>query len=219
MIDKTWDWIIKNSLWIASIGLMLASSGLDGAFLCKLMPESLWWLGLVLNTTTDVTSEFISYWTGRLAQDASKTKRRLSKLLWLPQGLLVGYAWLFSWRQIIPIMRIIEPQDYKWLSPICAGFVSVALVAVGYTQSLLAGKIEKEEVAVQNTAITANGDAVGAAAQSLIATYADWRGIADKLNGDRAKLTAERVNTLLIEAGYAAKPESTARYWAKKTRE
>ena len=144
-LNKLGAGILQYSLWIVGFGLMLASSGLDGAFLTKLMPAGFGWLGLVLNTTTDVCSEVVSYWTGRLAQDANKRKREMSKLLWFPQFALVFYAWLFGWRQIIPILREIEPLDFRWLAPLMAAFVPTALVAVGYTQALLAGRIEKED--------------------------------------------------------------------------
>ena len=44
-----WQKFLKVSLWVASIGLMVASSGLDGAYLAKLMPAGWGWLGLWLN--------------------------------------------------------------------------------------------------------------------------------------------------------------------------
>lgn len=144
-LKRIGGWVIQNSLWVVGFGLFLASSGLDGAFLVKLMPAQWGWLGLVLNTTTDVCSEVISYWTGRLAQDANKRKREMSKLLWIPQFALVFFAWLFGWRQIIPILRVIEPDDWHWLAPLMSAFVPTALVAVGYTQALLAGKIVEEK--------------------------------------------------------------------------
>jgi len=139
-----WQNFLRISLWFASAGLMLASSGLDGAYLTKLMPVSWGWLGLVLNTVSDVVSEIVMYWYGRLQMDASKTKQKMARWLLLPQILLVGYAWLFGWRQLLPIMQVLEPVDYRWLSPLVAGFVPVGIVSVGFVQALLAGRIERE---------------------------------------------------------------------------
>lgn len=143
-VSILWQNLLKISLWLASAGLMLASSGLDGAYLTKLMPAGWGWLGLVLNTVSDVVSEIVMYWFGRLRQDRSSVKRKMSWWLLLPQILLVGYAWLFGWRQLIPIMSEIEPQAYGWLAPIVAGFVPIGIVSVGLVQALLAGRIESE---------------------------------------------------------------------------
>jgi len=143
-VATAWQSFLRISLWLASAGLMLASSGLDGAYLAKLMPVGFGWLGLTLNTVSDIVSEIVMYWYGRLQMDASKTKQRLAKWLLAPQVLLIGYAWLFGWRQLLPIMRDLEPADYSWLSMLVAGFVPVGIVSVGFVQALLAGRIEKE---------------------------------------------------------------------------
>jgi hypothetical protein len=211
-MGKLWQRTLNASLWIVGFGLMIASSGLDGAFIVKLMPLGWGWLGLVLNTTTDIASEVISYWCGRLAQDASIKKRKMAKWLWVAQFALVFFAWLFGWRQIIPILREIEPQDWKWLAPLMAAFTPIALVAVGYTQALLAGKIENEKPAQTETKAVQVKPKV---AQLKPSKIADWRGICVGLNGERRNMTYTRVNEILNEHGFEAKPESTARYWAK----
>ena len=145
-----WNSFLKVSLWLASIGLMLASSGLDGAYLMKLMPQGWALLGLVLNFVLDVSSEIIMYWFGRLRQDGKKVKRIMSWWLLLPQAMLVGYAWLLTWRQILPTMRVLEPNDYRWLAPLLAGIVPTAIVAIGFALSLLAGKIETDKPTSKN---------------------------------------------------------------------
>lgn len=137
-----WQSFLKISLWVASVGLMVASSGLDGAFLTKLMPPGWAWLGLVLNTMTDIVSELAMYWYGRLQMDGSSAKRKRSKYLLVGQVVLVGYAWLFSWRQLLPIVRQVDPVAAGWLAPVAAAFIPVALIVVGYAQALLAGRIE-----------------------------------------------------------------------------
>ena len=60
-IERAWAAFLRVSLWLVSIGLMLASSGVDGAYLTKLMPAHWGWMGLVLNTTADIASEVIMY--------------------------------------------------------------------------------------------------------------------------------------------------------------
>jgi len=140
-----WQWVLGASLWIVSAGLMLASSGLDGAYLSKLMPAGWGFLGLVLNTMTDIASEVGMYWYGRIQQDRSKAKRKRARWVLVGQVLLVGYAWLFSWRQLVPIMRQVDPEAANAMSMLAAGFIPLALVVVGYVQSLLAGRIDEEK--------------------------------------------------------------------------
>jgi len=84
------------------------------------------------------------YWYGRLQMDASSTKRKKARWILLPVALLVGYAWLFSWRQLLPPLMQLEEQAAVWLAPLMAAFVPVSLAGIGYVQALLAGKIEKE---------------------------------------------------------------------------
>jgi len=139
-----WQGFLHISLWLASIGLMLASSGIDGAYLAKLMPTGWAWLGLVLNTVSDIASEVMMYWYGRLQMDASKIKQKKSRWILLVVALLVGYAWLFSWRQLLPPLVELEERAAIWLAPLMAAFVPISLAGIGYVQALLAGRIEKE---------------------------------------------------------------------------
>lgn len=143
-VKSFWAQFLQMSLWGASIGLMLASSGIDGAYLTKLMPAGWAFLGLVLNTVSDIASEVMMYWYGRLQMDRSKPKRRNSRWVLLIVGIQVGYAWLFSWRQLLPPLRELEQQAAGWLSMVMAAFVPISLVGIGYVQALLAGRIEKE---------------------------------------------------------------------------
>jgi len=142
-----WQGFLSISLWLASIGLMLASSGIDGAYIAKLMPPHFEWLGLVLNTVSDIASEVMMYWYGRLQMDQSKVKQKKSRWVLIVVGLLTGYAWLFSWRQLLPPLRAIEERAATWLAPIMAAFVPISLAGIGYVQALLAGRIEKERAA------------------------------------------------------------------------
>jgi len=51
------------------------------------------------------------------------------------------------------------------------------------------------------------------------ATRDEWRAIYPQLNGSRARLDADGVNTALVAHGFAELPASTARDWAKEARE
>jgi hypothetical protein len=139
--ENLWQKFLKVSLWIASAGLMVASSGLDGAYLSKLMPERWAVLGLVLNFVADVTSEIGMYWYGRLRMDKSSLKKKGAIGILVGQGILVFYAWLFGWRQLVPIVARVDPTAL-WMAPAGAAFIPLALIVVGYTQALLAGRIE-----------------------------------------------------------------------------
>jgi len=139
---RVWQWFLQASLWIASIGLMVASSGLDGAYLAQLMPAGWGWLGLLLNTMADITSELGMYWYGRLQMDRSSAKRDKSRWVLVGQVALVGYAWLFGWRQLVPKMRQVDPDAAVWMAPMAAAFIPLALIVVGLIQALLSGRIE-----------------------------------------------------------------------------
>lgn len=145
-----WLSFLRNSLWIASIGIMLASSGIDGAYLAKIMRP--YWLGYVLNTVSDVASEILMYWYGRLTMDRSSTKRGRARWLLVVEVILAAFAWLFGWRQLLPIVAAQEgAQAARWLAPVMAAFTPVALIGIGYAQALLAGRIEKEKEARDET--------------------------------------------------------------------
>ena len=130
------NWLKRNSLWLAAIGLMLASSGLDGVYLGKLMPADWAWLGLVLNTMADVSGLILTYWYGRLQQERSVKKRRLARVLLAAEIIAVGYSWFFAWRQLLAVMPAVEAAGYRVLAPIAAGFIPLLLAFIGYAQSL-----------------------------------------------------------------------------------
>ena len=143
-IKRALKWLWGASLWFVGFGLMLASSGIDGAYMAKLMPWP--WLGYVLNTVSDIGSEVLMYWFGRLRQYPKTTKRyKMASGLLIAEIILTSFAWLFGWRQLLPILTRIEgAQAAAWLAPVFAAFTPVSLVAVGYAQALLAGRIESE---------------------------------------------------------------------------
>jgi len=139
-----WKLLLDNSLWAVAFGLMLASSGLDGVYMAKWMPAGFGWLGLVLNTMSDIAAITLTYWFGRL-QQSGKTKRRLSLVLLGAELVAVAYSWFFSWRQLRLVLPAVEPAEWRIVSAIAAGFIPLLLAFIGYAQSLLAGRVAAEQ--------------------------------------------------------------------------
>jgi predicted XRE-type DNA-binding protein len=136
-------WIRKNSLVIVGLGLMLASSGLDGAYMSKWMSKDLWFLGYVLNTVSDITGFVLTYWYGIFQQSKDETKRQMSKMLLVGEVVGIVYSWAFSWRQLRFVMPMIETNPIsgsQWeveiVSFVAAGFIPLTLALVGYAQSM-----------------------------------------------------------------------------------
>jgi hypothetical protein len=126
-----------------SVGLMAASSGIDGAYMAAWMPPGAGWLGYVLNTVSDVSSEILMYWFGRLQQRRKRSKKwRLSWWLLPATALVIAFSWFFSWRQLLRVMPALEGEATRWVAPVSAAFVPALLAATGYAQALLAGKFE-----------------------------------------------------------------------------
>ncbi len=146
-------WIANHSLWLVALGLMLASSGLDGIYMSKWMPVGVNWLGLVLNTMSDIGNLVIMYWYGRLRQSPRGSKRYKLAGVLLPSELVaVTYSWFFSWRQLRAVLPAIEPENWRWVAPVAAGFIPLLLAFIGYAQSLLAGKLDEEPARARTSA-------------------------------------------------------------------
>ena len=150
-----WTWLQRNCLWLVAIGVMIASSGIDGAYMEKLNEWQ--WFGYILNTVSDIASPAIMYWYGRLQLDKSTAKRNRSKNLLRSEWLFIGYSWLFSWRQLRPAIRIaesstvvgsfgapvwLETVELELLAFVFAGFAPLLLAVIGYVIALLHGRIE-----------------------------------------------------------------------------
>jgi len=145
-------WLLDNSLWLVAVGLCLASSGIDGAYMTKWMPPAAPWLGYVLNTVSDIAGMTLMYWYGRLLQtrrneSGGKRKLQLSRVILGAEGVMIGYSWLFGWRQLLIVMLPVEGNATRWVAPITAGFIPLSLAFAGYVQSLRAGRIEEKEEA------------------------------------------------------------------------
>lgn len=142
-VEMIQRWAKENSLWIVSGGLMLASSGLDGMYMSAWMPDGWAWLGLALNTMSDVAGMVLMYWYGRLRQSPRGSKRyKLASALLPAELVAVAYSWLFGWRQLRAVLRAVEPEHWRWVAPLAAGFIPLLLAFIGYAQALLAGKLD-----------------------------------------------------------------------------
>ena len=115
--------------------IMIASSPGDGGYIRRYMFAS-WWgsaLAYALNFAVDVTTEFLTYklvqlWRGSL----SRTRRILSLFLLLGVFALVGYAYIFSYRQFTLLLPT-EPVLYR---ASLASFAPVVLTLLGGTKAL-----------------------------------------------------------------------------------
>ena len=139
-------WLLDNSLWFAALGLMLASSGIDGAYLAKIMEPRLWPLGYVLNTVSDVSGLIIIYAFGRLQQERRNSKKwKLSWALLGAEAVAVWFSWFFSWRQLRIVLPAVEGPFAESVAMIAAAFIPLLLAFIGWAQALQAGRFEEQK--------------------------------------------------------------------------
>ena len=158
-MKRFWAALLSASLWLVALGLMLASSGLDGAYLARWMTDlpgigGAALLGYVLNTTADVAGLVLTYWYGRLQLDQSATKRKRSAILLVAELIATGYSGFFSWRQLRLVLPAVEGDAARWVAPVSAGFIPLLLAFIGYAQALLAGRIERNGNGNQEAQVT-----------------------------------------------------------------
>ena len=191
-----------NSLWVISVGVMLASSGIDGAYLARLMPA---WLGYVLNTTTDIASEVLMYWFGRLRLEPKNSKKHKFALGILPGvAILAGYAWLFGWRQLLIVLAEFEGAAAPWLAFVAAGFTPLTLIALGFTQAIISGRFKDAADATTNATDAAQPQHSRSTAAAVTLTVANYRAhVAAKAqeNGSDAAMTREAALGWAADAG------------------
>jgi hypothetical protein len=237
LLERTLDEVKQNSLWIVALGLMLASSGIDGAYMARWMPGASW-LGYVLNTTADVAGLILMYWFGRLRQFSKNTKRHRMAIVLLPAEVItVAYSWFFSWRQLLLVLPSIEGAVAVWVAPVAAGFIPLLNAFIGYAQALLSGKIERQSSAneandsindvirgvigvherndVANVKqIDGNGDVNDHPSRSLTPIgVSEWRQMVSEMTSP-APGDAEAVRQFLQRNGYEIPSASTLRRWA-----
>ena len=150
-------WLAENALWFAGIGLMLASSGIDGAYMAAWMPAGFGWLGLVLNTVSDLSGMVLTFAFGQLRRNNARTSRKykMASVLLGAEVVAVLYSWFFSWRQLRQVMMATEGQAAVWVAPIAAGFVPLLLAFIGWAQSLLVEPQEAAQVLREPQQVTA----------------------------------------------------------------
>ena len=217
-------WWNKNALWIVGVGLMLASSGIDGVYMARWMPITI--LGFILNTVADIADMVLAHKYGKLQRKRSDVKRRWSVLLLFGELCAIGYSWFFSWLQLRIVLRDIEPQDWRWIAPIAAGFIPVLLAFLGFAQALddtSADLLETDTKPLQERNETTQPlqivNETEAEQQPRRIDIHEWRTIRAGLNGSGDELDANGVNAVLEARGLATVPPSTARYWAEDGRE
>lgn len=142
---KAWLQVLNNSLWVSSLAISIFSAGIDGEWLSKMQP--LPWMGYALNFVGDLTGEVLMYQFGKMQKQSSKNSKRWKASWFILFGSLITlwFSWLFSWRQLIEIM----PDQPVWIPFVCAMFVPLMLLSIGYTQAIVESKLEQMEVKKQ----------------------------------------------------------------------
>lgn len=197
---------LRVILLAASVGLMIASSGLDGSYLSRAMGP---YFGYTLNTVSDIVSEVLMYAFARIRQTARKDSKawKLSYILLGINLCIVLYAWFFGWRELLITLPAVEGAAAAWVAPIMAGFVPIGILGAGIAQALVDGKFDQSSTTDAKPETTKRQKKAG---------IDQWRTIRAGLNGSGGKLSADDVQRLLNEHGYKPVPASTARRWANE---
>lgn len=164
LIGKLPKWWQANRARAINLVLMTASSGIDGVYLGKLMESpdggGILILGLLLNFAADYTNQEIMMWFGRFRQ-GTKIQKALSWLLLPCAAMAIGYSWLFSWRQLRPLVYAVETQpiaakvgasalaqvlEVESLAFAYAGFVPLLIAGLSLVDGIRAGKFRNEPV-------------------------------------------------------------------------
>lgn len=241
-LESLWQTILANSLWLVGLGLMLASSGIDGAYMAQWMQPNAHALGYILNTVSDIAGMTLMYWYGRLAQTPRNAKggaliRFMSRFILAAEIVAVGYSWFFSWRQLRRVMYGVESMplagkfgstlagavEVEIVAAIAAGFIPLLLAFVGYAQSLLAGRIDDARPAQDDTRVqelrAELKQARAALEQSRTlkdAEFTDFVQVYANSNGALRDMAPSDGNAALVRAGFAPLAESTWRNWREK---
>lgn len=203
--------LVRIILIVASIGLMFASSGLDGSYLSRAMGP---WFGYSLNTVSDIVSEVLMYAFARIRQTARKGSKpwKLSWILLAVNVFMVAYAWFFGWRELRLTLPAIEGDAAKWVAPVMAGFVPVGILGAGIAQALIDGKFD-----ASGDQQSTDDDQPTTTKRKKTATIDHWRTIRAEAVPSGVEVTAADVQRLLSKHGFAPAKPSTARRWTKET--
>lgn len=225
-------WLQRNALWLVGFGLMLASSGIDGAYMARWMTALPWGddfvsaavLGYVLNTTSDVASMVLSYTFAGIRRNTNRGYKK-AKLAWVLLGaeaVAVLYSWFFGWRQLLLVLPSVETSDaVRWVAPVSAGFIPVLLAAIGWAQALIAEPDDASDAEVDAKPAPVKRVAVNQAAKPAPLKpigVSEWRELVSGMNGD-APDDAEAVRQWLVEHRYEVPSASTLRRWAEEVSE
>ena len=240
--------ILKYSLWLAGIGLMLSSSGVDGAYLTRIMPEGFGWLGLILNTVADLSTMVLTYWYGVLKRENSKRAKlaKMANVVLAGEAFAFAYSAFFSWRQLLIVMLPVEGEATAIIAPIAALFVPGLLAFIGFTQSLLADDSEAIEdiedisknavkksanarrrnaIAETQTATSQNSTAIAkpktATSRNSVkptATISQFRQWIANMNGERAQLQIEDIEAWIEGQGKKPPSDRTLYHWLEEAK-
>lgn len=199
------NWILQNGLWIVGLGLMLSSSGIDGAYLCRIMPDNWQWLGLVLNSVADIAGLALTYFYGMLRRSNPKGSKRykMSNVLLFAEAFAVLYSWFFSWLQLRIVMLPIEGESTLWIAPIAAFFVPGLLAFIGFAQSLMIEKADVKATQVASDKAQVTQVAVKVAQVAL------------QPKASKVKVAPLNATAKAILQGYADNPDATKTEIAK----
>jgi len=129
-------WIGRHSSELIGAGLMLSSSGLDGVYMMLWMPSGFGWLGLVLNTMSDVADLYLGRRVGSLIRSKDEVRRWGAFAVFVGQLIAVLYSWFYGWRRLLTVLPAVEPEHYRWIAPVAAGFIPLLLAVLGIESGL-----------------------------------------------------------------------------------
>ena len=222
--DNLKKWLIDNSLWLAGLGLFVASSGIDGYYLVSL---NAWGAvgGYALNTTSDIVGMLLMYWFGVFQQSDNEKKRMASWVLLGSELVTVAYSWLFSWRQYRTVIFEVETNpigfnnEVEWLAFLFAGFIPLLLAFVGFAQGLQVSDGQKASDEIDYSQLGELQAQVETLRQEVeksgwpVATRDTYRDALASMNGSRKQLAgkpAREVVEFVCEVGRLRVPDMSA---------
>lgn len=238
-IQETIAWIDRNMLMIMAMAVSLASSGIDGAYMSKMMTDPLWFTGYILNTVADIATFQLANWYGRLEQRGTGAHEWQIRRVLYGEYTAIAYSWLFSWRQLRPVLRAIEMPpngiplfsgvnwwgidwarvEFEVVTAILAGFVPVVNYHLAYAQALRDGKFDtkttpsKRQRPASDTVQSGDDTTPEPKRAPEPIRKQQFLELVSGANGD-APTDADAVLAWLQRNGYDTKSASTRRRWA-----
>jgi hypothetical protein len=189
---------------------MLASSGLDGAYLAALIGP----LGYLLNTTVDVATEVVIHQATQLRRQNRKGSK-LHRMSWLLYG---GNAILVAYSAYLSTMYLLTLGLPLVHAAITSCLVPVAIALTGLAQALADEPPERSErPAAVSERSPAKSEQPPAASGRM--SIDQWRSLLAEWASDERPASGPAVNDRLQALGYEKLPASTARRWAREETE